>query len=395
MEIVIGIIVAIVLLIFLTGKKRRANTISKEIYSLIRSGQNKNILHHIYFEAALKFALEHGGELERGERAYDATSISFKMNIDGTNYFIYFAKNSDGSTYLGIDDADEMQKEFRERINLTNLTQRDGIEDVELETDECYEATNSIKSSEGQQCSKNIDFHKLEPLLKKLIKLKQDKDIIAIMEQSSLGMPISALDNARVQEINKLLHQLSEETGQTLEELFDEGGWEDLLNQFSQFIQGDVNLDGLRLIDFIKKENIGTDAGFINIYRDLGEQVPLSGNPVLLMAHAYALRTAAAGLFLQGIFDREAYDEASNMFKGMQLHTGQTVEFQEAAANEAYELLASYDARLTKEAIIVMTSMVEFDKESKLNVGNGKKHIPYELVLTGIQQIVAIKATTN
>ena len=89
MEIVIGIIVAIVLLIFLTGKKRRANTISKEIYSLIRSGQNKNILHHIYFEAALKFALEHGGELERGERAYDATSISFKMNIDGTNYFIY------------------------------------------------------------------------------------------------------------------------------------------------------------------------------------------------------------------------------------------------------------------------------------------------------------------
>ena len=62
MEIVIGIIVAIVLLIFLTGKKRRANTISKEIYSLIRSGQNKNILHHIYFEAALKFALEHGGD---------------------------------------------------------------------------------------------------------------------------------------------------------------------------------------------------------------------------------------------------------------------------------------------------------------------------------------------
>ena len=118
MEIVIGIIVAIVLLIFLTGKKRRANTISKEINSLIRSGQNKNILHHIYFEAALKFALEHGGELERGERAYDATSISFKMNIDGTNYFIYFAKNSDGSTYLGIDDADEMQKELRKRVGL-------------------------------------------------------------------------------------------------------------------------------------------------------------------------------------------------------------------------------------------------------------------------------------
>ena len=148
----------------------------------------------------------------------------------------------------------------------------------------------------------------------------------------------------------------------------------------------------MRLKDFIKKENIATDASFINIYRDLGEQVPLSGNPALLMAHAYALRTAAAGLFLQGIFDREAYDEASNMFKDMQLHTDQTVKFQEAAANEACELLASYDARLTKETVTVMTSMVELDKESKLNVGDGKKHIPYELVLAGIQQIVAIKA---
>ena len=38
------------------------------------------------------------------------------MNVDDTNYFIYFAKNTDGSTYLGITDADEMQKNFLKRI---------------------------------------------------------------------------------------------------------------------------------------------------------------------------------------------------------------------------------------------------------------------------------------
>ena len=117
MVIVLGIVCVIILLLFMTGKKRRANTINKEIYALIRSGRNKNILHDVFFEAALKFALEHGAKLEHGQSAIDTNSINFKMNIDGTNYLIYFAKNSDGSTYIGIDNADELQKEFRERIN--------------------------------------------------------------------------------------------------------------------------------------------------------------------------------------------------------------------------------------------------------------------------------------
>ena len=70
----------------------------------------------IYFEAALGFALESGAKLEHGQSKLDTTSIQFKMNVDDTNYFIYFAKNTDGSTYLGITDADEMQKNFLKRI---------------------------------------------------------------------------------------------------------------------------------------------------------------------------------------------------------------------------------------------------------------------------------------
>lgn len=380
MEVIFGIIAVVVVFILLTGKSRRANKMKKEIYALVRSGQKKTILHDIFFEAALKFALESGAKLEHGQSKLDTTSIQFKTNIDGTNYFIYFAKNTDGSTYLGIDDADELQKEFRERVHKSNLVQP-------------YEMTSSIIGE--QQHPKSINFQKLEPILKKLIELKQDKKTIEIMQQSSLGGPISALDHARMQEINNLLQKLSEETGQTLGELFDEGGWEDILKQFSQFLHGDRDTNGLRLIDFIKRGNDISDVNFTNIYKDLSEQVPVNGPPSLLMAHAYAMRTVAAGLFLQGIFDRDTYDNVSGMFKGMQLHTGKSVDFQESAAKEAYELLASYDSRLTKEVIIAMTSMVELDKEQKLNVCNGKKHIPYELVLTGIQQIVAIKSTAN
>ena len=120
MGIVIGVIIAVILLIFLTGKKRRRNAITREIYALVRSGRQKNILHDIFFEAALKFALEHGGKLEHGQSAIYTNSINFRMNIDGTNYLVYFSKNSDGSTYIGIDDADEMKKEFQKKVEWAN-----------------------------------------------------------------------------------------------------------------------------------------------------------------------------------------------------------------------------------------------------------------------------------
>lgn len=117
MEIVLGIIVIGILWIFLTGKNRRASKLKEEIYALVRSGRESAILQDVFFEAALKFALESGAKLERGEKAYDATSIQFQMNVDGTNYFIYFAKERNGSTFLGITDADEARRQHKARIN--------------------------------------------------------------------------------------------------------------------------------------------------------------------------------------------------------------------------------------------------------------------------------------
>lgn len=116
MEIVLGIIVIGILWIFLTGKNRRAHKLKTEIYQLVRSGREHAILQDVFFEAALKFALESGAKLERGEKAYDATSINFQMNIDGTNYFIYFAKQPNGSTFLGVTDADEGRRQYLERM---------------------------------------------------------------------------------------------------------------------------------------------------------------------------------------------------------------------------------------------------------------------------------------
>ena len=94
----------------------RANTITPEIINLINSGRKETILRNVYFEAALEFALEHGAKLEHGTSKIYTNSIGFIMNIDGKNYHIYFAKERDGSTYLGIDDADEAQRQFQERL---------------------------------------------------------------------------------------------------------------------------------------------------------------------------------------------------------------------------------------------------------------------------------------
>jgi hypothetical protein len=77
------------------------------------------------------------------------------------------------------------------------------------------------------------------------------------------------------------------------------------------------------------------------------------------MAYAYARRTVAAGLFLQGVFSREHYAQASKMFKVYQMNTGHSVEFQEEASRQAEELLSSYDPRLDKQAIVFITTIVE------------------------------------
>ena len=118
----------------------------------------------------------------------------------------------------------------------------------------------------------------------------------------------------------------------------------------------------MKLIDIIQQTNNLDDGVFANINNDLNESITQDNDVMILMAYGYARRTVAAGLYLQGVFNRENYMQASKIFKSLQLQTGQSVEFQEEAASQSIELLLSYSSRLTKEMINKITSVVELDQ---------------------------------
>lgn len=122
------------------------------------------------------------------------------------------------------------------------------------------------------------------------------------------------------------------------------------------------------LIDVVNKQDNHEWGLFANITNDLGEyakeygELDLESNSIRFMAYAYARRTAAAGLYLQGYWNREYYNHASQFFKSTQLTTGYSKEFQEKAAEESIELLLTYSLRLSKNMISKITSAVELNK---------------------------------
>ncbi|MDR3177747.1 MAG: hypothetical protein LBT96_02065 [Campylobacteraceae bacterium] len=123
-------------------------------------------------------------------------------------------------------------------------------------------------------------------------------------------------------------------------------------------------LNKTHLIDKVNKIHRGDL--FANISNDLGAYCKTisvdTEDKLRLMAYAYARRTAAAGLYLQGIFDKSQFAHVQNIFKTLQLTTGRTKEFQIMAAQQARELLLSYDKRLTNEVINVLTSLAVYDQ---------------------------------
>lgn len=120
--------------------------------------------------------------------------------------------------------------------------------------------------------------------------------------------------------------------------------------------------NNIRLVDVIKKSNNLPEGVFANINNDLNESIKEDDDIMILMAYGYARRTIAAALYLQGVFSRENYNQARNIFKSLQISTGQSVEFQESAAKQSDELLHSYDSRFTKEFTSKVTTVVELDQ---------------------------------
>lgn len=147
------------------------------------------------------------------------------------------------------------------------------------------------------------------------------------------------------------------------------------------------NLFSKRLVDVVVRSNNLAEGTFGNISNDLGDSIENYTTPMLQMAYAYARRSAAAGLFLQGIFSRNMFDHVQQVFQAFQLNTGHTAAFQEKAAAQANELLQSYDPRLTKDVVGFMTSMVVHNQTPEQY--NGKYYLPYETVIKNLEKVIS------
>ena len=96
-----------------------------------------------------------------------------------------------------------------------------------------------------------------------------------------------------------------------------------------------------RLIDVLRP-NRTASGGFMDLYNDLAPVWKPELDPLIQMAYAYARRIATCGLFFQGVAQQEHMDQTEKIFRSLQMTTGQTVDFQEAASAQANEVAAAY-----------------------------------------------------
>ena len=107
-----------------------------------------------------------------------------------------------------------------------------------------------------------------------------------------------------------------------------------------------------RLIDVLNKNN-NTELGpFEDLNRDLANYIESNFetcDPMIKMAYGYARRVAMSGLYFQGIVGHNVVNHVQDIFVGLQRMTGQTIDFQREAADQATEVLQMYVPRLTRE----------------------------------------------
>lgn len=140
----------------------------------------------------------------------------------------------------------------------------------------------------------------------------------------------------------------------------------------------------LSLLNLVKKQANTKEGLFLNIYTDIDNSVfPFDLPDLLIMSSAYALRSLAAGLYLQGVIDLVGYEKNSQMFHHAQLSTCRAVEFQEMAAFQSNELLYSYDKRLTPIVISFLATLVEINSDK---VYRPSSPVSYEVVLYSVMR---------
>jgi len=141
---------------------------------------------------------------------------------------------------------------------------------------------------------------------------------------------------------------------------------------FSDILKNNKKSSSL-LSEVQKKENseYGVFVNITNDLSDLSENYELDNDPLILMAYAYARRSAAAGLYLQGLCGKDVFDYVQNIFLHCQHKTEQSKEFQIEAANQSGELLLSYSPLLTEISISILMGLVRSGNVDALQK-NGK-----------------------
>lgn len=110
-------VMAYVVYLVLTRKKRRNRIIMYEIHKSIQLNQEERELKHIYYEAAKSFAAEHGARMSRYKNDSEDDCLIFRMNVSGIDYNICVQKCLKGDTVLTVRTEDQAKEDFRSKLS--------------------------------------------------------------------------------------------------------------------------------------------------------------------------------------------------------------------------------------------------------------------------------------
>ncbi|CAN7233831.1 hypothetical protein LJR277_000838 [Pseudomonas sp. LjRoot277] len=109
--------------------------------------------------------------------------------------------------------------------------------------------------------------------------------------------------------------------------------------------------------------SVGAPGGygaFADLDRDLGllTKDDLDKSPMATMAYGYARRIVGYGLYFQGLVDEKHIGHVQKIFEHYQLHTEQTVRFQEIASSQALDLLRLYEPAASAPIVVAIIDSV-------------------------------------
>ncbi|MGR5233661.1 hypothetical protein [Vibrio rotiferianus] len=142
------------------------------------------------------------------------------------------------------------------------------------------------------------------------------------------------------------------------------------------------------LVSVVAKKENSEHGHFVNIINDLAhyiDEVGEKGDPLKRMAYAYARRSAAAGLYIQGFLDKNEFEYQKSVFKGFQQTTGVSRQFQIDAHEQALDFIISYDERLNRTFVHAAMMLVEGGLDAPKDRG---ELYPYEQVMYVVKSMI-------